>query len=462
MSINDSQVQPIIITLAEKITVSKLQITPELYKYIRSQVIIENHQFALLKKINKSTWNTPAEISFLEEDGANIILPRGFLGDLLRFCQQMGIAVKLIDKRHKILDCDFSSQITLFDYQRQALETIQKFHVGVIVAPPGSGKTVIGLELIARLKQPALILVHRKELLDQWVERAESFLGIDKKEIGYVGSGKKRWGKRITVATLQTLYTMMDELPEIAKQFGMVIIDECHHVPANTFRQVITNFNPYYLFGLTATPQRKNHDEKIIFLHIGNIICTIDPQSDKPLHLRKKPTVHIRETELELPFEYSEDQYELLSKVVVFDSSRNLMITRDILEQVKNKRSILVLTERKEHVELLNIYLRDRCHTVTLTGDDPKTVRKEKLAQVRRGEFQVLIATGQLMGEGVDIANLDCLFLVYPFSFEGKLVQYIGRIQRTKNDQLLFDYHDARVGFLSRQFRKRYNYYAGL
>ncbi|MBC7406325.1 MAG: DEAD/DEAH box helicase [Candidatus Parcubacteria bacterium] len=469
LSMADEEVEVIagdtrlIITLENRIKIPKVAVIPELWQWIQTQLTIANSQYLMLQRLGKSTWKTPPEFILYQYDSQYYYLPRGFLGELLKYCQHLGLEFELIDNRIKRPDIEYTSNIELRKYQSDSLERIAKYHFGVIVAPPGSGKTVMGLELVARCKQPTLILVHRKELLDQWVERAVSFLGIDKKDIGIVGSGKKKWGQKLTVATIQTLHTMLDELPELSKQFGLVIVDECHHIPANTFGQVIELFNPFYMYGLTATPQRKNNDEKMIFTKVGQIIITINPFADDHYGgSRPKPRIHIKETTLHIPFDYTQDTFELLNKVVICDTTRNQMIVKDILKEVKNGKKILVLTERKDHVELLNLYLRDFCDIVPLTGDDNKTLRNKKLTQVRSDDFDVLIATGQLMGEGVDISNLDCLFLVYPFSFEGKLIQYIGRIQRTKNEQVIYDYRDVNIPFLEKQFKKRYAYYSEL
>jgi superfamily II DNA or RNA helicase len=452
------------ITLDFHLTIERRLIGKELWRWIRQQLTIPNYKFSMLKRLGKSTWQVPPEFRLFSSDEEFYYLPRGFIGELVRYLQAEKIEFNLIDKRVKLPEINFQSQIELRSYQAQALEKIQRFQLGVIVAPPGSGKTVMGLELIARLKQPALIIVHRKELLDQWIERAESFLGLEKKEIGRIGSGKKTVGKQLTVATIQTLHTMSSEqLQELNQQFGLIMVDECHHIPANTFSEVIVQFNPFFMFGLTATPIRKNQDERIIFLRIGQIISQIDPTADQHFDERRKPTVHIRETSLFLPFNYSEDTFELLSKVVIFDSGRNQQIVSDVLKEVKNKKSILILTERKEHTQILSMYLEEKkCEVITLTGDDSKTARNTKLSKVRRGKFEVLIATGQLMGEGVDISNLDCLFLVFPFSFEGKLIQYMGRIQRTQNQQVIYDYRDSKIEFLEKLFKKRETYYRSL
>lgn len=318
------------------------------------------------------------------------------------------------------------------------------------------------MALIAEKLQPALILVHRKQLLDQWVDRIQSFLGIAKKDIGQITGGKRTVGKQITVAMMQSLIKMdVEEKDKITKTFGTIIVDECHHIPAKTFRELITQFNPYYLYGLTATPKRKYNDEKLIYYYIGDILAILDQtktqsKQTKDNHLT---SVEIYETGLRVPFDRKTDTFEILSKILVYDSNRNILITQAILKQVMAGRKILVLTERKEHVEVLHLYLKNHCEVITLTGEDSPTKRKIKLDQLYLGHFQILIATGQLLGEGLDLPILDCLFLVYPFSFEGKLIQYIGRIQRSINKKIVVDYRDPNIPFFEKLFKKRSGYY---
>lgn len=294
-------------------------------------------------------------------------------------------------------------------------------------------------------------------MLNQWIERIESFLGIPETEIGQISGRKKKLGKQITVAMMQSLVKMAT-IDDLTSQFGTIIIDECHHIPAKTFRELIVKFNPYYLYGLTATPKRKYNDEKLIYFYIGDIIAEIDPNKEKST-VARAITLQIKQTDLSVPFDYKIDEFETLSKILTFDSSRNNMITEDILNQVKEGRKILVLTERREHVETLNLYLQSQCEVITLTGGDSISKRKVKTEQIKLGHFQVLIATGQLFGEGIDLPLLDSLFIVYPFSFEGKLIQYIGRIQRSKNQQMIFDYHDKNIDYFDKLFKKRRTFY---
>jgi len=343
-------------------------------------------------------------------------------------------------------------------------EEAVKHNEGVIVAPSGSGKTIMGLELIARQKQPALILVHRKQILDQWIERIQAFLGIAKTHIGQYSGVKKKIGKQITVGLLQSLARKGD-LSELKNSFGTVIVDECHHIPASTFREVIAQLNPRYLYGLTATPKRKHNDEKLIYVYIGDIIARM-AVSDVPVYETKvvtyTPEVLIRDTELEIPFKFTTDHYQLLAKVISCDTGRNRLVVEDILAEIGRNRKTLVLTERKEHLEILNMYLKSKCETIVISGDDSTRSRKSKLAQIQNGHYQVILSTGQFFGEGIDIRGTTCLVLAFPFSFEGKLVQYMGRLRDIGAQKLIIDYRDKNIPFLEKQFKQRVRYYKKL
>jgi superfamily II DNA or RNA helicase len=351
----------------------------------------------------------------------------------------------------------FSFQASLRPYQEESVEASRKKEMGVIVAPPGSGKTVIALKIIAEKQQPALIIVHRQDLARQWLERIDSFLGIPLKEIGKIGQGKVKPGKQVTVATIQSLTRL--EVPELYSAFGVVIVDECHHIPADTFRNTVARFNSRYLYGLTATPFRKYNDGKLIFMYLGERIAEVRVEA---LSGTKHPTIVIRDTPFDVPFEPKTDRFETLSKILVHDSERNKLIVKDILEEIGKGRKAVVLTEQKEHIESLGQLLKHSCEIVTLSGEDAESSRQAKWKLLKEGNYQVLITTGQLFGEGTDLDNANCLFLVYPFSFEGKLVQYIGRVQRSEVSPTIYDYRDIRIGYLKRMFLKRNVYYRKL
>lgn len=455
------------ITLKEQIFIGKTNLPKALVGFLREKLNFFNSEYLIKKKMGLSTYGMERYFKLINSNDDNIAIPRGFFSKLSDFFNENGIRFELIDERVKLKPLKFESTVKLFDYQKEATDSMLSSENGILVAPPGSGKTIIGIDLIAKLEQPALILVHKKQIFNQWLERIEHFLNIPKREIGQLVSNKKKVGDRITVAMVQTL-NKTDDFKEISDKFGIVIVDECHHMPARMFRNVITKFNPYYLYGLTATPERKNNDEELIFIYLGEILHEIDKnfkqeissgdlKSEAPV---EKPKLMIRQTNLEVPFKVKTDDFQMLSRIIIFDSSRNSQIVNDIKAEANKSLKCLVLTERKEHVEVLSYYLKREYEIITLTGDLTDKQRKEKVKQIESGNFQILLATGQLLGEGTDFPNLDCLFLVFPFAFSGKLTQYIGRIQRGLNkSSAIYDYRDNKVEYLEKFFKKRLKYY---
>ncbi len=395
----------------------------------------------------------------IEDVNDKIAIPRGFLQKLKNFLSEQDIAFEIVDERKKLKNVKFETNHTLFEHQKEAVEQMISSENGLLVAPPGSGKTIMGIDIIDRLKQPTLILVHKKQIFNQWVERIEGFLNIPKKDIGQFVSAKKKIGNKVTVAMVQTL-TRLENLNELTDKFGLVIVDECHHMPAKMFRNIIAKLNPYYLYGFTATPERKNNDEKLIYIYLGEILHMIDTNYNQPKNEKSKTEVIIRETNLGIPFKVKVDNFQTLYKIISFDSERNKGIFEDTKKEVDKGLKCLVLTERKEHVDVLGHYLKKDYEIIQLTGDLTVKQRKEKIQQIYDGNFQILLATGQLIGEGTDFPNLDCLFLVFPFAFQGKLTQYIGRIQRGgQNSNKIYDYRDNKVEYLERLFKKRLKYY---
>src|SRR6266540_2321743 len=249
----------------QKISSSRTGLTNLLIRYLRDNLNFINIHYFIKKNSGRNTYNTKSYFKTLEESNDNIVMPRGLIGKLLRYCKEQNILYHFEDKRVKLEPVKLACSVSLFDYQQRVVEATDKKDFGVIVAPPGSGKTMMGLAIVAMKQQPALIIVHRKQLFEQWVERIESFLKITKFRIGKIEGGKCDLGEEITVAMIQSLQS--ENLPEnIYKAFGLIIVDECHHIPAKTFREAISPFHSYYLYGFTATPFRKNKDEKIIFI----------------------------------------------------------------------------------------------------------------------------------------------------------------------------------------------------
>jgi superfamily II DNA or RNA helicase len=441
------------ISLSNTIRISRNGLTPTLTHFLKEELNFANSEFFIKKKSGRNTFETTRFFKLIEESESKIFIPRGFIGRLLRFCKESQIEFDFLDERKLKPSIPFAFNAALRNHQLDVIETVSKKDYGVIVAPPGSGKTVIGLKIIAGKAQPALIIVHRKQLLEQWIERIEAFLGIPKRDIGVIGQGKSKIGKQITVATIQSLPKQM---VSVQNQFGTIIVDECHHVPAETFRNTIEKLQAYYLYGLTATPFRKYNDGKMIFTHLGEIIANIQPTE---IENYKQAKIIIKNTELDVPYNSKTDSFEGLSKILVHDTARNKLILEDVKTELNQGKKAVIITERKEHIDTLYLFLKHSYEAVTLSGADSETSKKAKWKTLQEGNFQVLITTGQYFGEGTDLQNISCLFLVYPFSFEGKLIQYIGRVQRSEINPTIYDYRDNKIDYLNRLFLKRNTYY---
>jgi len=455
------------IAVANMLFLNKSFLPKSLINFLKNSLNFMNSDFLIKKKIGASVYNVEKYFKLVQTFDENIAIPRGFLNRLTNFLKEKHLAYEIDEQRLKLADVNFEIAIKLFPQQSEAIDKMKATDAGVLVAPPGSGKTIIGLDIIAKQKQPALILVHKKQIFNQWLERIEGFLNIPKREIGQYTSNKKKLGEKITVAMVQTLNRI--DSNELAGKFGLILVDECHHMPAKMFRNVITRFNPHYLYGLTATPKRKNNDTDLIFFFLGDIIHTIqsnykEPNKDAkatPAPAKKSElNIVIKETSLSVPFKVRTDNVQTLYKIITFDTQRNQQIIANVQNEARLGKKCLILTERKEHVEVLNYYLKKEYETIVLTGDLTEKQRQIKVKQIQAGHFQILIATGQLIGEGTDFNNLDCLFLAYPFAFEGKLTQYIGRINRGLNTGgTIYDYNDSKIEYLKRFFKKRSAYY---
>lgn len=452
----------IALRLDSGIRIAKQSLNKETVNFLREELNFPNLEYWLKRRFGKSVYQTEKFFRLFEEEGEDVILPRGFLASLTDYFRTHGISFVIQDLRPTLPDVSFPSVIKLRPMQSDIVNQAIEIEQGVIVAPAGSGKTVMGLELISRREQPALILTHRKQIMDQWIERIQTFLGIPKAHIGRIDGVKKKVGEKVTVAMMQSL-VRQDDWKDFQDRFGTIIVDECHHIPAKTFREVISRLDARFCYGLTATPKRKHNDEKLIYLFIGDIIAELTEESSSLEKMvtrkvvRPPRTVIIHTTTLKIPFSFTADDYQLLARLVSFDQARNQLVLDDIRDAVAAGKKTLVLSERKEHLEVLNMYLKGVAEVIVITGDDSSASRKSKLAQIVSGHYQVIFATGQLLREGLDIPDIQAIVLAFPLAFEGKLKQYIGRIRGAQ--KTVYDYHDAKTPFLDRQFKKRKKYY---
>jgi superfamily II DNA or RNA helicase len=446
------------IRLANVVKINRNAISTPLINFLKEELNFLNTEFLIQKKIGKNTFGTERYFKLVEETENRVIIPRGFIGKIIRFCRESKIEYDFKDERKKLKEVSFSFNAQLLEHQQTVIDTIAKKDLGVVVAPPGSGKTIVGLKIITEKKQPTLIITHRKQIADQWMERIETFLGIPKNEIGKIGQGKTKIGKQITVAMIQS-FSKEIEKPDGEKflnAFGTIIVDECHHIPAETFRNTISKLQTFYLYGLTATPFRKYNDSKLIFIHLGEVIAEI--KSDE-ISSAKRPKIIIRNTELNVPFNSKTDKFETISKILIHDSTRNKAIIEDVINELKSDKKVIIITERKEHIDSLYQYLKQSYEVITLSGEDSENSKNSKWKSLKEGNYQIVITTGQFFGEGTDLQNANCLFLVYPFSFEGKLIQYIGRVQRSEITPTIYDYRDDKIDYLNKMFLKRNAHY---
>ena len=450
------------IIIANTIQIYRGELLPSLVSFLREELNLLNIEHIVKERAGLPIYGSPRFINTIEVEGEFVTVPRGFILELSKWLDTKGIHYSVIDKRITVETVKFVLKTILFPYQEKALESFAKETQGVLVAPAGAGKTIMGLGLIAQKNQPAIILTHRRQIYDQWLDRIESTLGIPRTKIGQICSTKKSEALPITVAMVQTL-ARMNDWGRISEKFGTVIVDECHHMPAKMFRNVISMFKGKYLFGLTATPDRKYNDQKLISAYLGPIIHTIIKEEvvERQIEGSNAPidVVIVHQTDIEIPFGTTPRHFPLISKVISNDSHRNAVIVSDIIHEANAGRKCLVLTERKEHVLMLQAYLRKDFETIAFSGDLSARQKKFALQKIKGGRFSILIATGQILGEGTDIEYLEVLFLAFPVSFHGKLAQYVGRIRRDGGSKKIYDYRDEKVPVLEKMWKKRAAYY---
>jgi superfamily II DNA or RNA helicase len=380
---------------------------------------------------------------------------------LILLCRHHGIAYTVDDQRRQLPQINVQFSGHLKPFQRQAVETMLTRDFGTLSAPTGSGKTVMGLYMLAYRRQPALIIVHTKDLAHQWMARIAQFLNVPADEIGFIGGGQKKIGHWITVALVQSLYKCTDE---VCPQIGHLIVDECHRTPSRTFTDAVSDFDAKYMLGLSATPWRRDKLSQLIFWHLGDIHHKVaKAQLVEEGHIL--PTeITWRETDF-VPYFDPVNEYSKMLSELTSNDERNRLIAADIAQEAAAETGVcLVLSDRKKHCETLQALLRFK-HGIAaelLTGDLTTEQRRAVIRRLDDGDVKVLIATGQLIGEGFDCRNLTTLFLATPIRFSGRVIQYLGRIMRPapgKEKARVFDYVDVKVEALQAAARARLKVY---
>jgi superfamily II DNA or RNA helicase len=434
----------------------------QLQDEISAKLTMTNPAYLDNEKMGRYQGNTEKFLHFYEQapDGG-LIIPRGFGSQLVAMVRAYGHSIEFDDRRISFPETQFSFTGKLRDYQQAAVVAMSQRDWGVLCAPTGSGKTVMALSIVAERKQPALIVVHTKELLNQWVDRIESFLGIHQNEIGVIGAGKRTIGKQVTVGLVQSLTKCADQ---VAGHIGLLVVDECHRCPSRTFTDVVGAFDCKYMVGLSATPFRRDGLSKVIGFYLGDCMHSVDAGALIDAGQVLKAEVIQRETSFRTYRDASAEYSRVLSELTE-DHSRNRLICRDVAGASKHWDGInLVLSDRKGHCEALRGLL-ETLHGIraeVLTGDLPAKARADLVNRLNNGEVKTLIATGQLIGEGFDCRELSTLFIATPIKFSGRVLQYLGRILRPapgKQTARVMDYVDVNVGVLAASARARMKVY---
>jgi superfamily II DNA or RNA helicase len=451
-----------LLTITIKENLRLKNVPPELM-----EILVERLQFLnpkWLENERMGRWNrgTPKLLKFYDKVGADgLWLPRGYIRHLIDMCRRKGIKFRIDDQRRSMTPVDYSFKGRLKPFQKVAVEAMLAKDFGTLSSATGSGKTVMALYIIARRKQPALIIVHTKELATQWVDRIATFLGIGPEAVGFIGGGRKVIGEKITVALVQSLYKCADA---VAQKIGFLVVDECHRCPSRTFTEAVSSFDSQFMLGLSATPYRRDELSKLIFWHLGDMHHQVDKSQLIETGDVLPARVTFRETNFATRFDPVNEYSRMLAELAS-DTERNLMIAFDVAaEAAKNSGICLILSDRKAHCENLQALLRYRfkLQSELLTGDLDNAERKKVLQRLEQGKVRILIATGQLIGEGFDCKDLTTLFLATPIKFSGRLLQYLGRVLRPaagKQYARVFDYVDVHVETLKKAARARNRVY---
>lgn len=398
-------------------------------------------------------------VCFAEQRAGELRLPRGAIHVLRRAAAQDGLIVACEDARvlpEATLDVP---ALGLRDYQSAAVEKLAKVTQGTVVIPCGGGKTRVGMGAIAKLRTPTLILVHTLDLAEQWLGELKDKLGLD---AGLIGDGEERPAP-VTVAVIQALVRWEPaKLDAFLGGFGLLILDEAHHVAASTFHSVVDRCPARYRLGLTATPEREDGLTALLDLFLGAPLVTVTHDELVAAGVLTVPDIHSIETDFQYLYTGAEDYAPMLA-AVASDPARNALIVEHVVSEARTGHVCLVLSGRIDHCHTLAAAIEaEGVSAAVLTGEVKRAVRKELLDRARAGELAVIVATS-LADEGLDLPRLSRVFLAYPGRARGRTVQRLGRLMRPhaeKTDAALFDFVDRKVPLLRRHHLERRKLYA--
>lgn len=444
-------------TLDSVLAIERIGLPPALVASLKHLASVHNPEFHQREQLRLSTWNTPRMIRCYEEDLDRLYLPRGLVEEATTIVETAGSRLAIDDRRSPAPARSFSFTGQLTTDQEAAVTDLSGRDLGVLVAPTGAGKTVMACALIARIGTPTLVLVHTKPLAEQWRQRLGDLLGLKKREIGQLGAGRTRTSGVVDLATLQTVARREDP-SEVFAGYGLVIVDECHHLPAVTFERSVRKAANRRWVGLTATPRRRDGLEAILHMHLGPVRHTMTPDAAATVLIRRDLIVHDTPTD---PDAADDTPVQVVLGKVAADADRTRQICADVADAHARGRNILVFTDRTEHLEALRAQLGSGhdLEPAVLKGGTSKKRHAAILHELQTSDTPILLlATGAYLGEGFDLPALDTLFLTFPISGRSRVVQYVGRVTRAlpgKTTVEVHDYHDALHPLLRRMHQRR-------
>ena len=455
---------------ADQIYIPRENLPPGLRNRLLRLAAFQNPEFYRTQSMRLPTYGKPRIIHCAEEHPLHFALPRGCFDEVGRTLQELKIKMVIRDERFGGVPLNVSFCGTLRTEQQSAAEAMLRYDTGVLAATTAFGKTVLAAWLIAQRRVNTLVLVHRRQLMEQWIERLAEFLGVPAKTIGRLGDGRKTLTGTLDVALIQSLVHQGTVDDRIAN-YGHLVVDECHHLSAQSFELVVRRAKAKFVTGLSATLTRKDGHHPIIFMQCGPVRHRIDAK----MQAAARPFTHrvfVRPTGFQATAEPADDprkEFHRLCEALRNEETRNEMICADVLGAVREGRSPLLLTERIEHVLRLAQLLSDEIpHVITLQGGMGRKELQgalDRVAHLSETAGRVILATGRYIGEGFDDPRLDTLFLTLPVSWRGTISQYVGRLHRLhgeKREVRVYDYADLNVPMLARMFDRRCRGYESL
>ncbi|WP_153721947.1 DEAD/DEAH box helicase [Sporosarcina cascadiensis] len=431
------------------------ELSEHLMEKLKGLASFANPEYYKAKAKRRATYHIPARIECFDQNTGHLILPRGSEQAVRELAVSMGLKLDWQDERYtgSVINSEFHG--TLTPQQQDALDQLMSHDCGVLAASAGFGKTVTAAALIAERKVNTLIIVNRKQLQSQWVERLSTFLDVPKKEIGMIGGGRQTATGKIDIAMIQTL-TANGIHPSIT-QYGQVIVDECHLVPAFTAEQLMKMLRAKYVYGLTATPQRQDGLHPILTMQCGPILFKTDTADQSLL----RPFHHIVKERF-TNYQTANENIQQIYDELAVDPKRNQLIFNDVLLALEDGMTPLIMTERVNHVNIMtDMFQGFAKNIITLNGALKKKEQQQSLKLIQElGEHEelLIIATSKFIGEGFDFPRLDALFLAAPFAAQSRLTQYVGRLHReheNKQEVRVYDYIDRKVPTLLTMSKKR-------